>query len=244
MGKRLKPTVNSARSPFRDNFGEKVGAGQDNIVRAFEAPAAGHLVVKISQQKGEVSPSTERAKTSALYKKKKYEILKMFLGDFIPESAFVIGEKTDGLRDPIAVPKSYTVQKRVPNVKIEELPIEARRDPRLLHQMYMLVLKLQNMYETIDELHDAIGVSELDGKLDLGGISKFAKNEYDPRNFDAGEVVNRFKSSANLLVDPDTMKLYCVDFDDGEWSISKEAAKGVLEHYVLYSPDIQEAINA
>jgi hypothetical protein len=246
-GKKLKPTANSAKSPFRHDFGEVIGNGQDNTVREFVGAAAGHLVVKIGKQKGEVEPTYETAYNSTLYKKKKYQILKTFLGDFVPDSHFVVGHKTDGVRDPRAVPKSYTVQERVPQYKINQLTPEQQRDPRLLRQMYVLLLKLRNMYNALDEVNSIIGEAnnELDGKLDLGGISKQARKPVSGKGessgFDAAGVVRDFGGSPNLLVNPDTMKLSCIDFDDGVWSPQKEAAKGVLEH-VAMQPEYQEFI--
>jgi hypothetical protein len=246
-GKRLKPTANSAMSPFAHDFGEIIGNGQDNTVRRFVGEAAGHLVVKIGKQKGEAEPTNEAAFNSTLYKKKKYEILKTFLGDFVPKSSFLVGHKTEGVRDPKDVPKSYTVQDYVPQYKINELTPEQQRDPRLLRQMYVLLLKLRNMYSALDEVNAIIGESnnELDGKLDLGGISKQARKSVSgsgaTRGFDAAEVVQNFGGSPNLLVNPETMQLSCIDFDDGVWTPQKEAAKGVLEH-VAAQPEYQEVI--
>lgn len=242
MGKRLKSTMNSSKSPFWPEFGDKVGAGQDNYVREFRAQQAAGVVVKISKQKGEALETAERAKESTVYKKKKYEILKRFLGEFVPKTSFVVGTKTEGRREPIAVPKSYTIQDRVPNVKISDLAPAQQIDPRLLRQMFVLVRKLQNLYLALDTANHAAGTDALDGKLDLGGISKFVRNEYDPRNFQAGEVIARFQNSPNLLVDPITMRLYCIDFDDGSWDSEKEAAKGILEHIADTDPDVQAVI--
>lgn len=231
-GKRLKPTDNSQLSPFRYDFGPVVGNGKDNTVRAFLGDTASRWVVKISKQKGEKEPTADIAFASTLYKKKKYEILKTFLGDFVPDSFFVVGHKTDGIRNPRPVPRSYTVQRQVPDVKLNELTPEQQRDPRLLRQMYVLLLKLRNMHEAIDEVNRIMGADDnpLDGKLDLGGISKYAQQKSPTEGFDAAEVVREFGASPNLLVDPEEMRLYCIDFDDGTWTPEKEAAKGVLEH--------------
>lgn len=242
MGKRLKTTQNSELSPFRHDFGEKIGAGQDNYVRAFRAPEAGGLVVKISKQKGEDLRSSEQEWRSTLYKKKKYEILKMFLGDFVPDSSFVLGHKTEGRRDPVAVPKSYTIQERVPQVQIGELSADQQRDPRLLRQLYILMRKLKNMYDVIDEVNYITGNDTLDGKLDMGNISKYVRNEYEPGHFDPSQAISNLRNSPNLLIDPASMQLYCIDFDDGEWDDEKEAAKAVLTHIVDTQPEVQGVI--
>ena len=243
MGKRLKPTADSSHSPFGPEAfsSEKLGAGQDNIVRTFTAPELGGLVVKISQQKGEGIGTSQEAFESTLYKKKKYEILKSFLGDYIPESHFLVGSKLEGRRDPQLVPKSYTVQQRVPNFRLDQLTPEQRHDPALLRQMYVLLRKLNNMYRAIDKVNEITGNSALDGKLDLGGISKVARMPQGP-GFDAARVVEDFQSSPNLLVDPDTLRLYCIDFDDGVWNDEKEAAKGVLEHLISSDMEIKGVI--
>jgi hypothetical protein len=241
--KRLKPTANSEMSPFRYAFSEeKLGSGQDNTVRTLRGSEAAAFVIKISKQKGETLPSNEAIFASTLYKKKKYEILKTFLGDFVPNSHFVVGSKTDGLR-PQVVPKSYTVQERVPQYMISDLTSEQRNDPRLLRHMYVLLLKLKNMHTAIDKVNDIVGpeADALDGKLDLGGISKYARNEFDSKSFDASKVLDELGRSPNLLVDPETMNLYCIDFDDGTWSDQKEAAKGVLD-FVSRTPEVQGVI--
>jgi hypothetical protein len=266
----MRESRNNQLSPFRTQFGEQIGIGTSNIVRAVEPDSrqpglpAGKLVVKISHRpKGsfpdelrpkpaaaptsrpsELSAGNERVFQGTLYKKKKYEILKTFLGDFIPDSSFVLGHKKDGeIR-----PKEYTVQQRVPQSTIAELSPEQRRDPRLLRQMFVLLVKLQNMYRVLGQVDQVVHPQEpsdsLDAKLDLGGISGYAKEHLDddPNVLNITEIVDGFQNSPNLLVDPESLQLYCVDFDEGTWNDTKEAAKIVAEHLVAEDPQAQAAI--
>lgn len=241
-GKRLKPTMNSTKSPFRYEFGEKIGAGQDNFVREFKGNKAAELVVKISKQKGTSFESHERAMKSTLYKKNKYEILKRFLGDFIPESHFVVGSKSEGQREPVVVPKSYTIQQRVPQFQIGDLTPEQQRDPRLLRQLYVLMRKLQNMYSVISEVNTITGNDSLDGKLDLGDVSKYVREQDQPNSFNPGQAIEKLKNSPNLLINPETMGIYCIDFDDGAWDEEKSSAKAVLEYIADSDPNVQSII--
>ena len=275
----MRETRNSEFSPFRTKFGEQVGIGGNNIVRAAEpenrkpAVEAGKLVIKVSHRPKErlqielkpkpaepgtktahevrkankervLSPVNEAVFQGTLYKKKKYEILKTFLGDFIPDSSFVVGHKKDG---PVR-PKEYTIQDRIPQYAIADLTPEQRRDPRLLRQMYVLLIKLQNMYRVLGQVDQIVHPSDpgegLDAKLDLGGISDFAYDHLqdNPNSLNIAEVVEGFQKSKNLLVDPGTLQLFCVDFDEGKWSESKEAAKIVAEHIIAEDPHVQEII--
>jgi hypothetical protein len=75
--------------------------------------------------------------------------------------------------------------------------------------------------------------SQLDAKLDLGGISDAVRGEELDHVFSAPEVETLIgaNKSPNLLVNPDTLQLYCIDFDQGQWnegmSYAKELAYGI-----------------
>src|SRR5687768_13088363 len=103
-GRRYQKTQNSHLSPFRLKFGQRIGAGQDNYVREFGAPISGpefdksKRIVKLANQPSSEIPTKDEIERRALYKKKKYEILKLFLGNYVPDSSFVVGHKTEGQR--------------------------------------------------------------------------------------------------------------------------------------------------
>ncbi len=171
------------------------------------------------------------------YKKKKYELLSFFLGDFIPQSSFVVGNKVDGGK---VKTKQYTVQERVPQVKISELSAEQKNNPVLLNNLRLLIRKLKVMHKAIDALNvfmDEKG--QLDGKLDLGGLSEIAKksNEVTELGVQLRVEDYSFIDSPNILVDPKTMKLYCIDFDQGVWSDEKEDSLRFIRRLVIQKPE-------
>lgn len=148
-------------------------------------------------------------------------MLHFFLGDFVPESNFVLGNKFDNKKVKI---KEYTLQKRVPNVTIAALSDEQKSDPRLISNIHLLIQKLREMYKIIRQVNDSIAEGKLDVRLGLGGLSKsIEKLIKEDKELDFATINKDFMDSPNLLVDPESMKLSLIDFDVGEWSEQKEA---------------------
>lgn len=105
MSKKMKPR----NLPIRTDLGERIGVGQDNAVYELLQPAEKpHLrvpldwVIKINNdldgkegvKQGNIprhKNPREAAWRGIQYKRNKYEILKHFLGEYIPNSAFVLG---------------------------------------------------------------------------------------------------------------------------------------------------------
>lgn len=206
--------------PFNRPFGNAIGRGKDNIVVPLKMPLEKKgEVLKWNHEKYMISK--EEHFNRLLYKKKKYEMLRFFLGDFIPKSDFVLGNKLDGKKLKI---KEFIVQSRVPNVKISELSEDQKSDPRLLYNMHLLIQKLMAMYKIVKQVNNSIGKGKLDVKLDLGGLSKSIEEKIkNNEEFDFISMNKGFMNSPNLLVDPESMQLSCVDFDVGNWSEEKEA---------------------
>jgi hypothetical protein len=213
--------------PLRSEVREFVGGGQDNHVFGVEDPvAAGKYVVKLSHKHSPVEAArlaqngADRKMTElgVRYKKNKYEILKHFLGDFVPESRFVLTQ--EGSADY----KRYvemTLQERVPQTTLADLSVEKRKDPALAHNMATLLGRLQYMYRVLGEVNARVGQgAQLDAKLDLGGVSEETRNQELDHVFSPPEIQELINSnkSPNLLVDPDTLQLYCIDFDQGRWT--------------------------
>lgn len=229
-------------TPFNDSFGDSIGRGKDNIVAPFRRKP--NLVVKWNHDDSNRKKQVERTESfnRILYKRKKYELLKFFLGDFIPESSFVLGHKQDGSNIKT---KEYILQKRVPQVIISELNESQKSDPRLIRNMYLLIRKLRNMHNILNQINQPLDEEEkIDGKLDLGGLSKFAEQSDDSQamDFDFGVVNYNFMDSPNLLVDPKTMSLYCVDFDKGVWSDAKDATLTLAKALTLNNPQSVELL--
>lgn len=235
MANKSKPT--NELMPFAPEVGERMGSGQDNAVFRLVWPAEKpHLrehtgqVVKINHKnvadhKVRLADSREAAMSGLLYKKNKYDILKRFLGDFVPDSSFVLGEVMEGRDKRFA---EYTVQDEVPRVSLSDLTEDQRANPELRTQIVSLMNRLKHMYTVLGEANarTSQGVT-LDGKLDLGGVSDYVRAEALDHDFDEvdAEAIISQNSSPNLLVNPDTLQLYCIDFDQGQWLPGMDEAK-------------------
>ena len=238
-----KANQSAEQAPFPiERFGNRVGHGKDNMVRALPVPGREEdYVVKINHDKG--LRSAEVAEAGVRYKKEKYEILKLFLGDFIPDSYFLVGTKVDG---NLPRPVEYVVQQRVPNNYLKSLTDEQREDPRLVANMLLLMMKMENMYKAVGNVNARTGgaAASLDAKLDLGGISGYVREHIDERFTaqTARTAIAKKASTPNILVDPETMDIFCIDFDEGIWTPERSAAKGMLLDLVASREDVQETI--
>ncbi len=243
MAQKSKPKTEGM--PFwPEHLGPKLGSGQDNVVfrmvgnheKPHLRPPLGKVLkinhATVGEHRVRYADERKAAEAGIQYKKNKYDLLKLFLGDFVPDSSFVLGRVTEGNRTRYA---EYTVQKEVPRVSLHQLTNEQRQDPRLTNQIIELMQRLQYMYKVMGRVNarTAHGAS-LDGKLDLGGVSDHARVDDFDHNFDEAEAqqVIDENSSPNLLVDPDTMQLYCIDFDQGQWNKSMTHAKQYAEAIV------------
>lgn len=239
--RRIPPSASIAPFPI-EQFGRRVGTGNESMVRAL--PILGRekdWVVKINHHRG---PTTVQETENGLrYKKEKYEILKLFLGDFIPDTGFVLGKIVEGIRTR---PVGYVVQQRLPNRYLGSLTPEQREDPRLVANMQLLMIKMESMYKAIGYVNAVTGggAASLDAKLDLGGISGYVRehidDEFTPKT--AQDAIRRKRNTPNILVDPDSMDIWCIDFDKGEWTDEKAVAKEMLFSMVESRVEIQDVI--
>ncbi|CAN5413377.1 hypothetical protein BH10PAT3_BH10PAT3_0070 [soil metagenome] len=244
MVKSQKSRPSSEQMPFHPELGPRLGRGQDNVVFSMiqDGDKAGvhtstGTVLKINHRTSadhRVRDPDEREATwrGLLYKKNKYELLKLFLGDFVPDTSFVMGKVTEGDGPRYA---EYTVQEEVPRISLNNLSPKQRQDPRLLAGVTGLMGRLQYMYRVLGEVNarTANGIN-LDGKLDLGGVSSYVQAESLDHRFDESDaqtVINENKSP-NLLINPDSMQLYCIDFDQGQWPDGANEAKALVEKIV------------
>jgi hypothetical protein len=181
----------------------------------------------VKEHKVRLADDRDAAMSGILYKKNKYDILKRFLGDFVPDSSFVLGEVMEG---NIKRYGEYTIQDEVPRVTLNKLTDEQRRSPVLVSEVVDLMSRLQYMYKVLGEANarTSSGVN-LDGKLDLGGVSDHVRAESLDHQFDDEDALAIIDSnkSPNLLVDPDTLRLYCIDFDQGQWLPGMDEAKAL-----------------
>jgi hypothetical protein len=243
MAHKSKPTTKGM--PFwPEHLGQKMGSGQDNVVYRLVGdhekpqlrPPLGKVLKinhdTVSEHRTRDMDERKAAEAGVQYKKNKYEILRLFLGDFVPNSSFVLGTVTEGNKTRYA---EYTIQDEVPRVSLHQLTDAQRHEPRLHEGIINLMHRLRYMYSVLGEANarSAHGFA-LDGRLDLGGVSNQVRSEDMDHNFDdhdAQRVIDENRSP-NLLVDPTTMQLYCVDFDQGQWNASMDEAKSMVESIV------------
>lgn len=258
MANKSKPKAHLM--PFAPELGPRLGSGQDNAVFQLVWPAEKpHLrpptgqVLKINhatapEHRVRLADDREAAMSGLLYKKNKYEILKRFLGDFVPDSSFVLGKVVEGRNERYA---EYTVQEEVPRISLSDLSEEQRNDPKLRSQVIDLMNRLRYMYGVLGEANarTSQGVT-LDGKLDLGGISDHVRAESIDHIFDdqdATEIINS-NSSPNLLVNPDTLQLSCIDFDQGQWLPGMDEAKAlafeIADRHEVLAPAVGKVASA
>jgi hypothetical protein len=223
-----KPT----KAPLFGEFGGRAGHGQDNLVYNFNLPPyaremaeSGKWVVKVSHEGSEKhreirnrsSDPTTAAIRGTVYKLHKYEILKHFLGDHIPRSMFLTASVTQENKER---PVELTLQQKLPKFYLNTLTPEQQADPRLRDNVVDLMDKLKYMYSVVGEVNSRTSHGiDLDTKLDLGGLSDYVRGESIDHIFQADDAAKtiRKNTSKNIMVDPDTMQVYCVDFDQGEW---------------------------
>lgn len=204
------------------------GRGKDNQVYEVKGPdeTSKGMVVKLNHKTSpteaarlaETGADREQAWKGIQYKQHKYAVLKHFMGDYIPDSMFVLTQ--EGLPDKRRYVE-MTVQKQVPQVGLADLSPEQRADPALAENVKGLLGRLQYMYRVLGETNARVGQeAQLDGKLDLGGISSAVRDQQLDHAFSPEEVEALIASnqSPNLLVDPESMQLYCVDFYQGQWN--------------------------
>ena len=87
------------------------------------------------------------------------------------------------------------------------------------------------MYRMIQQINNVVeDIAKIDARLDLGGLSKYVDQHINEniKNFNWNITNYNFINSPNLLVDPETMNIYCIDFDRGIWNDEKEAAYTML----------------
>jgi hypothetical protein len=209
--------------PFEGKFLDSIGRGQDNVVAPISSDP--DVVVKWNHDYKESSLSPKYVYDRVLYKKRKYEMLKLFLPEFIPKTNFIVGNKGDGFKIKM---KEYTIQERVPQVTISQLTQEELSNERFRYNLYLLLLKLSNIYDVVNYVNSYVEVDgKIDVRLDLGGLSRSAEEKELPNygDFNLEFIDNKnFCKSPNLLVDPSTYNIYCIDFGRGIWNDKKEEA--------------------
>ncbi|HUS25842.1 MAG TPA: hypothetical protein VMY99_00645 [Nevskiaceae bacterium] len=235
--------------PLHYPLDRKIGAGKDNRVytlgQAETAEAIGPLVVKAGNRANPESRyyDVESAHNDLRFKKEKYHLLRTFLGEYVPQTAFFVGSQRNP--DGETVIKPYSVQQRVPQFMLSDLTPDQRNSDALRSQMYGLALRLRNMHRTLNRARTIVegqgDTFEVDASLDLGAFSRYIQDhvEEDPKQYNYNYMVAGYKSSPNLLVDPESMNLYCIDFGSGEWTDRLGSQMAVVYDIAAHDPIIR-----
>ncbi len=207
-------------TPFKWKFLDSIWRWQDNIVVEYlnEYKWKINNVIKWNHE-SKNTKTTSQLLNEQKYVKKKYEMLKFFLWDFIPETHFLLWNKIDWKKQRN---KKYIIQKKVPNMRISMLSDEQRNDKRLITNINKLIYKLKNLYKTIDEVNESVDEEwKIDCRLDIKWLSKKSFENKNLLNVSTNQ--HDIFNSPNLLVDPVTMDLFCIDFWRWDWNEKKEA---------------------
>lgn len=251
----LPPTVHG----LTGELGKRLGHGQDNLVYSMKLPEhleglvrSGEWAIKVSHRvpasedkRNWTLDSVESAKRGTRYKKEKYEILKHFLGDYVPDSLFLIAEVEDSKHH--RRPAEITLQKQLPNFRMDQLNEQQKGDPVLHMNILDLMTKLSYMYKVVGSANARVSWgAQVDTKLDLGGVSDFVSYHLDDTITLADAAKTARKShSPNLLVDPDTLAIFCIDYDQGDWNDGMTGTKELIFELDRRSrPSAKEAIGA
>lgn len=194
------------------------GHGKDNTVHVRDLEKSGY-VVKYSTPAHVPTPETVE------YLQKKYLILTRFLGEWIPKTRFVLGERRREFdaRKAIAPQAdnrlcAITIQKRVRGETFKAMPQEEKLKPEVLEDLKAAHKKYVALKHLMQETCRELGLPEnvLDVKLDIGHLSK--QETLD--EFDTERV--KFFVSPNIMYDRTAKKIRFIDFDMNDWNPDKE----------------------
>jgi hypothetical protein len=171
---------------------------------------------------------------NVLYLRRKYDILKTYLGDIVPQSRFVLWQVNKGHQfipwmANVEIPerKAITLQRLVGGRDLSKMSLEEKSDLDFLkkleksHQRYILLkFFVKNRTEEL-----WLSPETLDVKMDLGGLS-----DVEHLNIENLDVQNRL-DSPNIMYDGESV--YFVDLDSWVWDEKKEEV-----YQYLMNPEI------
>ncbi len=220
---------------------KKFDNGKDNTVFVFgngETKHAKYVYKEGIPEKSETGTGYEKMDGKNLrYLQNKYRLLRMYLGEIIPRSAFVLGETsrkrtlvpglpgTDEVRQTV-----ITIQKRIRGKNLQKMTLEEKLDKDFLvqlqkaHRQYVL---LRIFVQTIaDEM--SLPIDTVDTKMDLGRLSNV--DQIDIQNTVS---MKEMLKSPNIMYDGE--RVYFIDLDQGKWNDLKE-----FLYQKLRSPEIRQ----
>ncbi len=190
--------------------------GKDNGVYTDDSDSK--YVFKYSSDAYNATPNTIE------YLVKKYKMLKRYLGESIPDSAFVFGDRLPQfvernlLNSDTTTTHAITIQRKVMGKTFQDLETEEKVKPEIIEQLKKFHSQYIILKERVKKACIILNLpaDTLDVKLDLGGISK--KNHWETIT----EKEIRNYKSPNIMYDEKTKKLMFIDFDMNEWDENKE----------------------
>lgn len=165
-----------------------------------------------------------------LYLRRKYRILKTYLGELIPQARFVLwevnhGEQITKWMANVDIPQMsiITLQRKVKGANLQKMNREKKKDPILLtalekgHKKYILLKMF--VRQISEELW--LSADTIDVKMDLWPLS-------DMDRFDTQDPISIRKNltSPNIMFDGE--KVHFVDLDFGIWTPEKQKVYDVL----------------
>ncbi len=206
-----------------------IGKGKDNTVYSLKGRKKHtdrrDVVLKMDHRERFAFPSTEEIMSRALYLKNKYEILQAFLGDFIPHTTFIVGEKQHGNHN---VKHVFQVQDRIHNYRINSLTEDERNNPELVTNLHALFTKLLDLHELVRKVNASLPPeARIDLSLDLGAVSRLIKESRTLRDIGSERITPEIFDSPNIMLH-DKVHPRCIDFGSGTWSNAKQATRMIL----------------
>jgi hypothetical protein len=174
------------------------------------------------------------------YLQRKYDLLRTYIEEIIPQSAFVLGD-TSRKRIPVpGLPEIeenrqtvITIQRRIRGKNLQDMTLEEKLDTDFLlrlqkaHRKYMLLrIFIQTIAEEI-----GLPIDTLDTKMDLGRLS-----DVDQIDIQNTVYINEMLKSPNIMYDGE--QVYFVDLDQGKWNDKKE-----ILYQRMRSPEILQRWN-
>jgi len=173
----------------------------------------------------------ESVVTNIEYLRKKYLILKAYLGNSIPKSYFILWESFSQLRDrwlrwnKFIETKSITIQTKISWKDVSQMNLEEKTHYKFLieleksHKKYVLLkLFLQTLLEELE-----LSKKSMDLQLDLWLLSNIDTFHYDQVDF-----VDWKLKSPNIMWDEE--KISFIDFWFWEWDSDKEKVFNKMMH--------------
>jgi hypothetical protein len=221
---------------------KKFDSGKDNAVFTFEDGNGkfSKFVYKEGIPKKSEVGYDKMDGDNLRYLQRKYDLLRAYIEEIIPQSAFVLGDTSRKRIPAPGLPEIeenrqtvITIQRRIRGKNLQEMTLEEKLDKDFLvrlqkaHRKYILLrIFIQTIAEEID-----LPIDTLDTKMDLGRLS-----DVDQIDIQNTVYINEMLKSPNIMYDGE--QVYFVDLDQGKWNDTKE-----ILYQRMKSPEILQRWN-